>query len=92
MKLIKIFVLVSMLTVILPFGAFAHDSNHPDDTAQDGHCVMMCHAVCFHAIISAEKVVITHSLPATVPAPSHAILSYQSPFLDSFRRPPITIA
>lgn len=92
MKFIKLFLLVSVLAFVLPFGAFAHNASHPDEKTQDGHCVMVCHAICSHAILSTEKVSLSHSLPASEPLPAHVTLSYQNPSLDSFKRPPIVIA
>lgn len=92
MKIFKLFLVAILLFQILPFGAFAHNASHPDEKTRDGHCVMVCHAICNHAIVSTEKISLNHSLPASEPLPAHVTLSYQNPSLDSFKRPPIVIA
>ncbi len=90
MKFIKLCVLFLLLIYVLPFGIVAHNSHHPDDTTEDGHCVLMCHALCTHAVVPNSGISITASLSALKTSLPLINFSYQNPFLDSFKRPPIS--
>ena len=90
MKFLKVFVLALFFLYLMPLGAFCHDShNSATHTTEDGHCVLMCHITCAHAIVASNNYRLAVHSPKVEITPSFDVLSYQNPFLDSFKRPPI---
>lgn len=84
MKILRIFILVLLLIYLLPLGAFCHETKEKNQ----GHCVLMCHTFCSHAVVTEKKIFASSSsgFPTTM---SVLKLSYQSPFLDTSKRPPV---
>lgn len=93
MKLLKVCILILFFLYLLPLGAFCQDShNNPTETTEHGHCVLMCHATCTHAVVLNEKVHIASFVPHLETGLSFETASYQNPSLDSLKRPPITVS
>lgn len=94
MKVLKILLVMLLFVYLLPLGVFCHDSHASsnNETTQDGHCVLMCSATCAHAVTPSISSRSSIQVPNLSLPPSTIALSYQNPFLDSFKRPPITIA
>ncbi len=88
MKILKVIILAVFLLSIFPLGAFCNDS-HQETKAEHGHCVLMCHSVCAHAIAPDQKSVAIPATPAVSSVSSPYDFSYLNPSLDSFKRPPI---
>jgi len=91
MKLIKILILAVFLLSAFPLGAFCSDA-HEDANEGHGHCVLMCHSVCFHAIAPDQKVVSIPAIFAVSLVFSAIDVSYQNPSLDTLKRPPVVSA
>ncbi len=89
MKLFKILLLAVFLIGVLPLEAFCSDAHQEADAASHGHCDVICHTSCTHAIVPDFKVM-TMPLILSVPSVFSSIdLAYQNPSLDTLKRPPV---
>jgi hypothetical protein len=88
MKLLKIIILLVFFISVVPLGAFCKDTRN---VKQQGHCVLMCHTICSHAIVSGKSIFVPSPAGFSIAA-STIQLSYQNPFLDTFKRPPVVSA
>jgi hypothetical protein len=89
MKILRILVLFFLVFSLVPLEAFCQD-DHEQVMTDDGHCVLMCHAVCSHALVPGIAV-----FAPGVPSSNIALSSgssYQDPTLDTFKRPPVVSA
>jgi|CXWL01.1.fsa_nt_gi hypothetical protein len=91
MKSLKIFILAIFLLSAFPLEAFCSDA-HQETNAGHGHCVLMCHSVCFHATAPDQKVFFIPATPVVSLVFSAIDVSYQNPSLDTLKRPPVVSA
>lgn len=89
MKALKVCFVMLLFFYLLPLGAFCHDSHASNDATEHGHCVLMCSSSCNHAVVYNTGVSIAASLPNLNTSLPFISLSYQNPFLDHFKLPPI---
>ncbi len=89
MKILRVLVLLFLVFSLVPLEAFCQEG-HEQAMTDDGHCVLMCHAVCSVALVP-RIIALTSRGPS-----SNIILSsgfsYQDPALDTFKRPPVVSA
>jgi hypothetical protein len=91
MKFLKVIILALFMVSVFPLGAFCSDE-HQDTSVNHGHCVLMCHTVCSHATAPDQKIVSIPINSAVSSVSFHYDFSYQNPFLDTFKRPPVVSA
>ena len=89
MKILRILVLLLLVFSLAPLEAFCQD-DHEQAMTDDGHCVLMCHAVCSYALAPGIAA-FTSRVPSSNVALS-SVFSYQDPTLDTFKRPPVVSA
>ena len=88
MKLLRVAILVVVFISLGPLGAFCKDTHM---VKQHDHCVRICHTNCSHAVISGKSIFV--SSPVAFTATTFTIqFSYQNPFLDTSKRPPVVSA
>ncbi len=87
MKIIKIILLIAVVLFSLPLHGMAEQ--HEDESSAH-HCVLACHTCCQSAILAQIQIPLISAISLTaLPIIS---FSYQPPFLDISKRPPVVSA
>mgnify|MGYP001586046788 CR=1 FL=1 len=87
MKIIKILVFIAVILFSSHIHAMAE---HEEESSPTHHCVLVCHTCCLSTIPARIEIPLVQPVFRTVM--SICKFSYQSPFLDTFKRPPVVSA